>query len=72
MLNQPVEIPAGESKACFQLEAVDDKIIEAEEMLTLVVETVYLNDTVDGNTTVIISDNDCKFRELYLSQLHSP
>ena len=40
--------------------AVDDEIIENDETFTLVVEATNPNDIVEGNTTVVISDNDRK------------
>ena len=70
MTNQPAEIPIGASKACFQLEAVDDDIVEAEEEFTLVTETNHQNDTVDGSTRVVITDNDCKLGEYHDSYKH--
>ena len=55
----PTEIAVGSYEACFQLEAVDDEIVEAEERFTLVVEARNKYDTVDGNTTQItVFDND--------------
>lgn len=53
-------IPIGESSVCFQVLAVNDKIIENEEVFTLIVEPFNPNDIIDGNTTLIIVDNDCK------------
>ena len=49
------------SQACFQLAAVDDIIVENEEEFTLIVEVTNPNDRVVGNTTINISDNDCKY-----------
>ena len=60
VMNQPVEIPIGATKSCIRLEAADDEIVEADEILILVIETIHSNDRVDGNTTVVISDSDCK------------
>ena len=56
----PIHIPIGESAVCFSLEAVDDDIVEDEEMFNLIITPLNLNDLVDGNTTIVILDNDCK------------
>ena len=59
--NQLVAIPVGVSEVCFQLVAVDDVIVESDEMFILVVEATNSNDMVDGNIVVVtISDNDRK------------
>ena len=70
VINQPAEISIGASEACFQLEAVDDDIVEAEEEFTLVTETIHPNDTVDGSTRVVVTDNDCKLGECHDSYKH--
>ena len=58
--NELVIIPIGVSQVCFEVFAIDDAILESEESFTLVVEAMNPNDVVDGNTTVVISDNDGK------------
>ena len=54
----PVNIPTEVSETCFQITAIDDDIVENNEEFMLVVDAVNLNDIVDGNTAVNISDND--------------
>ena len=72
MINEPVEIPIGATKACIRLEAVDDEIIEADEIFILVIETIHSNDSIDGNTTVVISDNDCKITAITIVRFYLP
>ena len=52
-----VVISQGEDKSCFELLAIDDDIIEDDELFTIVVEAIHPNDK-GTNTTVTISDND--------------
>ena len=54
----PFEIPARSTQACFQFEAIDDEIVESDETVSLLIETLNPFDTMDGNSTIIISDND--------------
>ena len=57
--NQQVVIPIGWTLACLAVAAIDDMIVESEELLTLVFTTENSNDFVNKNTTVVvISDND--------------
>ena len=58
IMSSVIEIPIGESKACIQLEAVDDNIVENEEEFILAVKAINMNDVLDSNTTIFISDND--------------
>ena len=58
--NQLEVVPVNTSEVCFQLEAIDDEIVEDEEFYTLVVNALNPNDIVDANTTVVILDNDGK------------
>ena len=51
-------IPPGVSEACLQLLAVDDEIVESNELFTAVVEAHDPNDMVDGATSFAILDND--------------
>ena len=62
IINQMQQMVISEAvfEVCFQVLAVDDEIIESEEEFTLIVEPTNQNDGIDGNTTIIISDNDCK------------
>ena len=53
-------IPPGVSEECFQLAAIDDDIVESDEVFRLLIETLHPNDVVNGNTTVVIQDNDSK------------
>ena len=65
------------SQACFQLVAIDDTIVESEEVFTLIIEASNSNDIVSGNVTVVIVDNDSKEEshsctlELMSASLHS-
>ena len=52
-----VVISRGENNTCFELLAIDDNIIEDDELFTIVVEAIHPNDR-GTNTTVTISDND--------------
>ena len=54
----PVEISAGLTQACFQFEAIDDEIVESDETVSLIIDTLNPYDTMDSNSTIIISDND--------------
>ena len=56
--NSVIEIPIGESEACIHLGAVDDNIVENEEEFILAVRAININDVLDRNTTLFISDND--------------
>ena len=38
--------------------AIDDDIVESDEVSTLVIQTTNINDVVDSNITFTISDND--------------
>ena len=51
-------ISPGASKACLLLLAVDDEIVEDNELFTVTVETENPRDTVNGNASIIVSDND--------------
>ena len=58
ILNTSIAISPGQSEACIQLLAVDDMIVESEERFTLRVEAADPSDTVNGNVSISISDND--------------
>ena len=51
-------IPPGESQACLQLLATDDKIVEDSEVFIVTIETGNTNDVVNGTTYITITDND--------------
>ena len=53
-------IPPEMSEACLELVAVEDEIVENDELFTLAVDTQNSNDVVDGNVSVIVTDNDGK------------
>ena len=55
---EPAEIPIGASETCFQVEAVDDEIVESEEVFAVIIAATHPNDMVNGSTTVVINDND--------------
>lgn len=59
-MNEPTTIPVGVFQTCFPLEAVDDEIVEDDEIFSVVAKVINPNDMVNSNTTVIISDNDGK------------
>ena len=56
--NMSTLISPGASKACLLLLAVDDEIVEDNELFTVTVETENPRDTVNGNASIIVSDND--------------
>ena len=58
IMDSVIEIPIGESEACIHLGAVDDNIVENEEEFILAVKAINMNDVLDSNTTLFISDND--------------
>ena len=54
-----VVIPPGYHKACFDIEAVDDDIIEPHDLITVTTMAVNPNDVViNGTTTITVIDND--------------
>ena len=53
-------IPPEMSEACLELVAVEDEIVENDELFTLTVDTENSNDVVDGNVSVVVMDNDGK------------
>ena len=53
-------IPPGSSEACLQLLAVDDDIVEGTDVFTVTAEAANTRDTVNGNASITISDNDGK------------
>ena len=58
-----------ESKACLLLLAVDDEIVEDNELFTVTVETENPRDTVNGNASIIVSDNDGEDLKVCLLQI---
>ena len=50
-------IPREENATCFNLLAIDDAIIEDEEVFTITFEALHSND-MDINATITITDND--------------
>ena len=53
-------IPPEMSEACLELVAVEDEIVENDELFTLTVDTENSNDVIDGNVSVVVMDNDGK------------
>ena len=51
-------IPPGASETCFQLQAVDDEIVEDNELFMVMVEAVNPNDVINRTALVMITDND--------------
>ena len=58
-MNTSTFIPPGVYGVCIALLAVEDEIVEGDEAFTIAV-VVDQSDEVNGNTTVIILDNDGK------------
>lgn len=56
--NLSITIPSGTSEACLQLLAVDDEIVEVEEVFVITLKAGNVNDVVFGNVSVNILDND--------------
>lgn len=54
-------IPPGSSEACLQLEAFDDNIVEGDDIFTVTAEASNSGDRVNGNVSIIITDNDGKY-----------
>ena len=56
------ELPAinpGDNGTCFEIEAIDDTLIEETEVVNVTVMPVNPNDRVmDGTVSVTINDND--------------
>ena len=43
---------------------MDDEIVESDEIVSLIIDTLNPYDiVVDGNSTIIISDNDGRYRQ---------
>ena len=59
-MNMTSVIPPGASEACVLLLAVEDEVVEDNEVFTITVETADPSDTVNGSTSIVISDNDGK------------
>ena len=57
-MNKTTLIPPGVFEACIQLLAIDDEIIEDDEVFILTIESELPQDRVNGSVSVIISDND--------------
>ncbi len=52
-------IPPGDNRTCFEIEAVDDTIIEDTEVVNVTVISMNPDDRVMGEiTSVTIMDND--------------
>ena len=57
--NNSFIINAGDNRTCFEIEAVDDDLIEGTEVVNVTVIPLDPNDSVmDGITSVTIVDND--------------
>ena len=63
-----LDIPIGVCEACFQFEAIDDKVVESVEDAILVFETNNPNDVVNGSTIIVIVDNDGMRLKMALSK----
>ena len=58
VVSEETIIPVGVLQACLQLVAVDDNIVEGDEVFIVMVEPFNPGDKINGTTSVIISDND--------------
>lgn len=57
--NNLLSIPSGGNRTCFDVEAIDDTIVEYTEIVNVTVTPMNPNDTVlDEITSVTILDND--------------
>ena len=72
IMNKTAVILPGESEACLHLVSFDDDVVEDDEHILVVVESTNPSDRVDGNTSIIIFDNDsmCRVCELQCDQLN--
>ena len=59
-------IPLGVSKACLQLLAIDDEIVEDSEFFTLVIGVGDKNDVVNSSASIIIFDNDGRYNIVFI------
>jgi len=66
-------IPSGDISIAFNISITDDNILETMEEFFLIIDPLSLPDGVtvssEGNTTVVIVDNDRKYSSLF--DLHS-
>ena len=53
-------VPPQAARVCITLEANDDMTVEGTESFYVTVQSENSLDTVSGNTTVSVSDNDGK------------
>ena len=60
IVNMTSVIPPGVSEACVLLLAVEDEVVEDNEVFTIIVNTEDPSDTVNGSISIVISDNDGK------------
>ena len=58
--NVSIIIPPGSSEACLQLLAVDDDLVEGDDVFTITAEAANTRDSVNGNALITILDNDGK------------
>ena len=56
--NLTIAFPHGISEVCLQLLAVDDEIVEDDEVFVITFKTNNVNDVVMGTVSVEIVDND--------------
>ena len=60
IVNMTTVIPPGVSEACILVLAVDDEIVESNELFYVTVDMGNPRDTVSGNATLTVADNDGK------------
>ena len=56
--NMSSVIPPGSSEACLHLEAVDDDIVEDNDIFTITADASQSGDRVNGNVSLTLTDND--------------
>ena len=60
MLDMATVIPLEKSEACFTLLAVDDSIVEDNEVFVVTIEALNPNDVINRNLLVMVADDDGK------------
>ena len=66
VINTSTVVSHNASKACVQLIIHDDDIPEDDESFTLILLALDQRDTVNGTTSIIISDNDGKDYSMFM------
>ena len=59
VINESAVIPPGNFETCFEIEDIDDDIIEDNDTAIATVQPLNPNDQIlNGNTSITIIDND--------------